>query len=292
MNVLLSLLAGSLTGCCGIGYKIGGKGNVYPIQSAAFLSVFGMIVFGLLGWNEWKELCAFTVWGGIFFGVTQYLGIRLLRAALKLGPLSPAWCAQSLNFIPVIMYSCTFLNERLSFWQYFALLFTICAILSAACNTSGGKKTESLKGKLAYGGLLIAILVCISILNVGLKYAAVTANTAGGRTILESNGNLILCFTYIFIFLSASADLTLSRSWQWNKYAWMGGGIVTTGALFSFVLALYVVPRAPAVIFFAMSNASSILTAGLLSTFFMKEKRTKYWYMTILFSLLAIIFNR
>ena len=292
MNAILSILAGALTGGCGIGYKIGGMGNVYPIQSAAFLSVFGMIVFGLLGWNEWKDLTLFAVFGGAIFGLTQYLGIRLLRVALKLGPLSPAWCAQSLNFIPVIIYSGIFLGEKLSFWQYFALFFTVCSILAAACNTSGGKKTDSFKGRLIYGGLLVAILVCISILNVGLKYAAVTIQGVSGKNLLAINGNLIMCFTYVFIGLGASIDLTLSRSWQINKYAWTGGAIVTVCALFSFVLALFVVPRAPAVVFFALSNASSILTAGLLSTFFMKEKRTFCWYLTIIFSVLAILFNR
>ena len=292
MNAILSILAGALTGGCGIGYKIGGMGNVYPIQAAAFLSVFGTVIFGLLGWNEWQNLTLFTVLGGAVFGLTQYLGIRLLRVALKLGPLSPAWCAQSLNFIPVILYSRLFLGEKLSFWQNFALFFTICAILAAACNTSGGKKTESLKGRLLYGGLLIAILVCISILNVGLKYAAVTIPAGGNGTLLAINGNLIMCFTYIFIGLGSSLDLTLSHSWQINKYAWIGGGIVTVCALCSFILALIVVPRAPAVVFFALSNASSILTAGLLSTFFMKEKRTFSWYLTIIFSLLDIVFNR
>ena len=292
MNVFLSILAGTLTGGCGIGYKIGGMGNVYPIQAAAFLSVFGTIVFGILGWNEWKDICLFTVAGGAFFGVTQYLGIRLLRTALKLGPLSPAWCAQSLNFIPVIIYSCTCLKENLSFWQSFALFFTICAIFAAACNTSGGKRAESLKGRLAYGGLLVSILVCISILNVGLKYGAVNIHPATGRTLLASNGNLIMCVTYLFLGLSSALDLTISKSWRFNKFAFYGGGIVTVCALLSFVFALIVVPRAPAVVFFALSNASSILTAGLLSTIFMKEKRTKAWYCTIIFSLLAILFNR
>lgn len=293
MNVFLSILAGALTGGCGIGYKIGGMGKVYPIQAAAFLSVFGVIVFGILGWKEWEKLSCFALLGGAFFGVTQYLGVRLLRTALKLGPLSPAWCAQSLNFIPVIIYSRIWLKEELSLWQYFALFFTVCAIIAAACNTSGGKKTESVKGRLAYGGLLVSILVCISILNVGLKYAAVTSYGESVNTaLLAVNGNLIMCFTYLFLGLSSALDLTLTKSWKVNKYAWIGSSIVTICALFSFVFALIVVPRAPAVVFFALSNASSILTAGLLSTIFMKEKRTKAWYLTIVFSILAILFNR
>ena len=54
MFVLLCILSGALIGACGIGYKLGGKGNVRPIQPAAFLALFGTVVFGLLGWGSGK----------------------------------------------------------------------------------------------------------------------------------------------------------------------------------------------------------------------------------------------
>ncbi|MBO4304775.1 MAG: hypothetical protein J6A21_09350 [Lentisphaeria bacterium] len=295
MFVLLSILSGALIGACGIGYKLGGKGNVRPIQPAAFLALFGTVVFGLLGWEEWKNLCLFTVVGGALFGVTQYWGVHLLRTALKLGPLSPAWCAQSLNFVPVILYSGFCLSEKISLWQFFALFFTVSAIISASCSASspsGERKTRSLRENLVYTGLLLAILLSMSLLNVGLKYGSVNLHPATGKSLLESNGNLIMCFTYLFLGLSSSLDLTLAKAWQFNKYAWIGGGIVTVCGVCSFVLALFVVPRTPAVLFFALNNASSILTAGLLSTVFLGEKRTKAWYFTMIFSLLAILFNR
>lgn len=292
MYILLSIVIGLLFAASGVSYKISSMGKVYPIQSASFLSLAGAIVFAILGRDEWRYLSWQLLFAGMIFGVTNYLGVRLLRLALNWGPLSPAWCASALNFVLVIIYAAVFLGEKLSIWQYGTVFCTIGAVIAAACNTSGGKKAESLKHRLTYGFLLIAILVCLSVLSVGLKYYSVTCEAGTDIPVVARSGNVLMSLTYVFLGLSSALDLTLSRSWRINKYAWIGAGMLSVTTILAFFITILIVAKTPAVTLFVLSNATSILGVGLMSVFFMKEKRTTAWYFTVGFALLAILLNR
>ena len=69
-EVLLALLGGLMFAIGGVGYKVGANGNVRTVQCAAFLSVVGTVVFGLLGWNEWRGASLFAIVVGVAFSST------------------------------------------------------------------------------------------------------------------------------------------------------------------------------------------------------------------------------
>jgi hypothetical protein len=250
-----------------------------------------MIFFGIKACATWGNITLWMVVAGLLFGVTQYLAIRLIRVALTLGPLSPAWCASSLTFVPVIVYAGTFMGEKLSILQYFSLAATFGAILAGALGHDGGKHGLKLKNKIIYGILLFFILASGSILNIGLKFCSAFIEPGTQVNMLQNGGNVIMFFTYLFLGLSSAIDLTISKSWRWNKFAYWGGALLSIGAVGGFALSLAII-EAPAVFVFALSNSASILITTLISIFFMHENRTISWYFTVGFSLLAILLNR
>lgn len=290
--ILLSILAGFMFSVGGVAYKIGANGNVRPIQCAVFLSAVGTAVFGLLGWNEWANCTLPALLIGTVIGFTQYWVIVFLRWALQLGPLSPAWCAVSLAFIPVIIYSAFSCGEKISACQFFSIAATVGAIISASFSSHGGKGNASWKQKSIYCLILVLLLVFNSTMSVGLKYASQLQVPGTQVPLSEQCGNVILCLVYFMILVCGVIDFTCGKKWVFNRHAFLGGGLLALGASSGYGLQLYLVGKASAVIVFALGNTVSILGAALISVLILREKITKSWYFTIGFSILAILLNR
>lgn len=291
--ILLSLLAGVMFAFSGIAYRIGTTGNVQPIQCGVGLSFIGFVGFGLIGYQEWQNLDLRLMMIITVTGITQYLVVALLRYAFKIGPLSPVWCAVSLGFIPVIIYSALVHGEQLSIWQYISIAATIGAIISASFTTKDDVKRESSSGeKIIYCLLLLVLVLFNSTLSMALKLCTKLTLADGSMDYTKACGNVILSLVYFFIMALGAIDLTVRKKWVFNRYAWYGSGLLAIGACSGYGLQLYLVDRAPAVIVFALSNTVSILGAALISVLVFKEKITRSWYFTIGFSIAAIILNR
>ena len=290
--ILLSIFAGFMFSIGGIAYKIGANGNARPIQCAVFLSAVGTVVFGVIGCNEWS-FCPFSLFLlSVVIGVTQYWVIVFLRWALNLGPLSPTWCAVSLGFIPVIIYSAVSCGEKISALQYLSIVATIGAIISASLSSHGGKSGSSWKQKVLYCIILVLLVIFNSTLSVGLKVAS-QFNVPGTSTSLSDRcGNVILSIVYCTIMVCGAIELTVGKNWVFNRNAFWGGALLALGASTGYGLQLFLVDKAPAVTVFALGNTVSILGTALMSVIFFKEKRSKAWYFTIGFSVLAILLNR
>ena len=294
--VLLSLLSGGLFAVAGIAYRVGMIGNVQANQCGVGLSVIGFIGFGLLGYHEWQYLDWRLMLILTVTGVTQYMVMLLLRYALKTGPLSPAWCAVSLGFIPVIIYAAIGCGEKLSTCQYISIAATVGAIISASFAGEGDKESEkqnsSLLNKIIYCIILLLLVVFNSTLPVTLKLCSRLTFANSDMTYNQGCGNVILSVVYFFIMALGAIDLTIRKSWVFNRYACYGPVLLALGACSAYGLQVYLVDRAPAVIVFALSNTVSILGTALISVWVFKEKITRSWYLTIGFSILAILLNR
>ena len=291
--ILLSLLAGMMFAFSGIAYRIGTTGNVQPIQCGVGLSFIGFLGFGLIGYQEWQNLDFRLLMIITVTGITQYLVVALLRFAFKIGPLSPVWCAVSLGFIPVIIYSALMHGEQLSICQYISIAATVGAIISASFSTKDDEKRESSSGKkIIYCLLLLVLVLFNSTLSMALKLCTKLTLSDGSMDYTEACGNVILSLVYFFIMVLGAIDLTVRKKWVFNRYAGFGSGLLAIGACSGYGLQLYLVDRAPAVIVFALSNTVSILGAALISVFVFKEKITRSWYFTIGFSIAVIILNR
>ena len=105
MEIIIPFFAGLSYALAGIGHKITSTyGNVTTIQNAAFCSVCGVVLFGIRGTTEFATFSPDLLILVVIIGVTQYLGMIFLNTALKIGPLSPAWCAISLVFMPAVIF--------------------------------------------------------------------------------------------------------------------------------------------------------------------------------------------
>ena len=294
--ILLSLLSGVMFAVAGVAYRVGMIGNVQANQCGVGLSVIGFIGFGLLGYQEWQYLDWRLALILTVTGVAQYLVMLLLRYALKTGPLSPAWCAVSLGFIPVIIYAAIGCGEKLSVCQYISIAATVGAIVSASFSGEGSKDGEkqssSWVNKVIYCIILLLLVVFNSTLPVALKLCSNLTFLNSSVTYKAGCGNVILSIVYFFIMALGAIDLTVRKQWVFNRYACYGPVLLALGACSAYGLQLYLVDRAPAVIVFALSNTVSILGAALISVGVFKEKITRAWYFTIGFSILAIILNR
>ena len=287
----LGILAGIFAGLVGIGYRIGSKGKVFPIQTASLLEVVGVVFFSMLA--RWQYDLPLAAWVcGILAGLTQYAAIRLLRLALQKGPLSPAWCAIGLSFVPVVIYCWLFHNENLTIWQILSVVAAVGSIVAASIGNGkaagGGHKLESKKAAVVYGILLILILLFVSIISVVLK--AANFIPYGNGSLLSNFGNQIMAITYLFMLLPTVLDLSLSKTWQINRNFWFGGVFVAIGGTGAFGIQLLIMD-APSVIVFALSGVASLLFASFTSVFVFHEKRTYYWYATIIFAITSILLN-
>ena len=288
----LSIIGGVLAGLIGIGYRVGSKGKVFPIQTALILDLAGVVLFSCMA--KWQYDMPAAVWlCGIISGLTQYVAIRLLREALQRGPLSPAWCAVGLCFVPVLVYCWFFRNETLTVCQILSVCATVGAIVVASIGNAkaagGGHSLENKKDALIYGILLISILILGGVIYIVLKAANFVKY--GDGSLLDSFGNQIMAVTYFFMMLPTIMDLSLSKAWKINKYFWLGGIFVAIGGVGAFGIQLLIM-NAPAVVVFALSGVTSLLFASLTSVFVFREKRTYYWYATVLLAVLAILLNR
>ncbi len=288
----LSIVAGLFSGIVGVGYRVGSKGKVFPIQTAMLLYFAGMLVFSFKA--DFNYVIPLSVWiAGICGGLTQYATVRLLRSALQRGPLSPAWCAVGLSFVPVLIYCWLFKGENLSILQMISVAATLAAIVIASVgNAKNAESTHKLANKkemFIYGLLLVLILAFCGVLNIVLKIA--DYEKYNGGTLIEAFGNQIMAITYLFMFIPSVLDLSLSKTWRINRYFWLGGAFVAVGGVALYGIQIFIMD-APAVVVFALSGVTSLLLASLVSVFVFREKASWYWYATVILAVLAILTNR
>ena len=210
-GTFMAILSGVTTGIGALSYRYAEKGNVLPIQLNATMGTVGIVLFALLGAGEWRDFSLLACGIGLAGGVSQYAAIRILREAMKRGPLAPAWCAMALGgFVPVIIFSLLFLGEIPTLWQGLSLVCALGAIAAAAANQNGTREggTTTFAGMAGYAVLLVLLLIFTGVLNVLLKAVADLPGTVAGQSLLRSQGNVLMCFVYVGMAVSSAAELT------------------------------------------------------------------------------------
>jgi uncharacterized membrane-anchored protein YitT (DUF2179 family) len=282
--LLQAALAGMSFSLIGVAYQLGAPRGLRPLQIMAVCSFCGLMVFG----SRALAVCATApaaVWiAGIAAGVTQYLTTKMVRQAMRLGPLSPLWCAIMLNFIPVILFGCYGLGERFSPWDLAAIFMAVACVAASSMLTAGapakpetGAGRGPLRQRLEYGALLLAVLVVNSCASIAFKYLAAVPSPGGG-TLLAAYAPLYMTLLYGSLLPVAVADLVLSRVpvASVKTLAGVGGlaGLGSTGGLWlqSRVMTM------PTSFVFTISGVTSIVFTALVATRFFGERRTRAWY--------------
>lgn len=299
---LIAILSGFLGGLGGVGYKVSNLGKVSTLQTAAVIAFFGAAFFGLRAayLEEWSLFCWQT--GALAFasGFSQYLALVLFAWALKRVPLSLVWCASSVEFMPGLLFAWLAFGEPMSSWRWAGLAALLGAILVASFSGGeeggqNGEKDGQPGERRPSGGVMLAALIALPLLFGGLfvcmKWGAhLPMPGSPEKVLMDATGNVFMCLVYLTMLVTCALHVTCSREWSFTPLGGGGCALATIPTVASFFLQLCIVVEAPAAVVFALTYSMSMLSAALLSTLFLKEKRTPTWYATLGLSLTAVLF--
>ncbi|MBR6056991.1 MAG: hypothetical protein IKP58_02350 [Victivallales bacterium] len=291
MSFFIAILSGLLGGFGGIGYKISGSGKVNALQSASVLAFFGVIFFGIRAamFDEWQSLTWQMVVLTIVTGVAQYLGQIMLKVTLDMGPLSLVWCAAALQFMPAIIFSYFAYNEPFTVFYLLALAALFAAIVSASFGQEKPADDKLRTPAWLFGLALLAMLTLFSSCAIAMKFGWYYHVPGSSESLMQNNGNVFFCLLYAAIFTFCTADVIIRKTLHFSVKGWIGNLMLAFGTILQFTLQKSVL-HLPAALLFALSCSASILFTCIISTTFFHEKRTRSWYLTLLFALLAISF--
>jgi drug/metabolite transporter (DMT)-like permease len=230
---------------------------------------------------------------GVLTGLTQYFSIKFVNAALKLGPLSPLWCALMLSFIPVIVYSAVFLHEPLGLLQGASLVSGIGCVVFASIGQTKAELAHADHRKmdhaLIYGGILILAMLFNSVLSVTMKDLAATSVISGG-SLLSEQGNVFMLFSYVVLGGMSLADLCVTRQVKVSVGNWLAlGGLASAGSIGGIIAMKESSMNLPATLVFPVSSVTSILTTAVVSVLVFRERANLSWYGTVGFGILAVL---
>ena len=292
MSFFIAILSGLLGGFGGIGYKISGSGKVNALQSASVLAFFGVIFFGIRAamFGEWQSLTWQMVVLTIVTGIAQYLGQIMLKVTLDMGPLSLVWCAAALQFMPAIIFSYFAYNEPFTVFYLLALAALFAAIVSASFGQEKPADDKLRTPAWLFGLALLAMLTLFSSCAIAMKFGWYYHVPGSSESLMQNNGNVFFCLLYAAIFTFCTADVIIRKTLHFSVKGWIGNLMLAFGTILQFTLQKSVL-HLPAALLFALSCSASILFTCIISTTFFHEKRTRSWYLTLLFALLAISFR-
>jgi drug/metabolite transporter (DMT)-like permease len=289
---MLAVLSGMCFSVVAIAYRLGAPRGVGPVHIMGTASLVGSAFFGV------RALAALdggpsgpVVALGLLAGVTQYMLLPLIRAALRVGPLSPLWCVLMLSFIPVTLYSCVALGERLVPLQYGAMAAAVVCVVMACV----GKEPSRRPGvgparplhRLRYGAVLAAMLLVGAVSPTCLKELSARGDGAGA-TLLARYRDLFLAMLYVGIAVCAAGDVLLTRG---RPASWRLTGLLGAMAAAGSLAGMSLLVRAavlPAAVVFTLNSVSSIVFTAVVAAVWLGERRTRSWYATLGCGILAV----
>lgn len=302
--VALQSISGSLAvpAAAGVGfaviavcYRIGQARNVTAPPIAGILSAFAMLY---CLWGAWHELpvAPRLVWvWGIASGLSQYATVRLLTVALRLGPLSPLWCAVALGFVPQTVYALLRFGEPVDTMQVFGLGCGIaCVVLASRRGTpsspGSGQVKHSADGsdKLLYAAVLLGILIVNSLPAMGLKDLS-RACGPDGRPWSQCFGNTFLLLMYACLGLPVLVESLVVRrqSWPWRR-ALPLGALAGAGSVFGMTM-MALASELQAAAAFPVMGMVSILLVAVVSVMAFRERADSLWFGVIGLGLASVV---
>jgi drug/metabolite transporter (DMT)-like permease len=218
---------------------------------------------------------------GLAAGLTQYAAVRLIKTALRMGPLTPLWTAQMLAFVPVILYASLYLGEKLQIVQIIAVgLAGLCIFCASRSQDFGGQEQKIQANRLLYLLVLAGSLVLNSVANIAVKDLAFHT-AASGRPLLEQYGGLFYFMMYLLIWVGSAGELLITRRKPASFAAMAGLGAAAGAGSLLGVICLRRGMGLPAAVSFTLSSTTSILCAALAGALFFGEKRNRWWWATV-----------
>ena len=293
----LLLLAG-LSGLCfayiGVAYRLGQSRRMDPMSLAMVLAVVGTVFFGAKCFAlTFHELPARAVVCGLLAGLCQYLALRAVKAGLTRGPLSPVWCAVSLGFVPVIVYSRLAFTETVRPMQYAAIFTAIGCVMAATIGQKGssqvpGGRRTGITGGFAYFAILLVIFLTNGLSNIAMKDLGMR-RLPDGATHIARYGDVFLLMLYLVMAGGTFVDLLVTGRLRSPLWWTLGLGGSCGGASVCGMWCLALCAGQSAAIVFTVSCTLSILGAATASVLAFREKPSPAWFATVALAVLTVV---
>ncbi len=289
---LLPIGAGVCFSLIAFAYRLGQDRGVLPVHIMLGMGLAGTAFFAVRTASlPWGEVPGTVFALGAVGGAGQYLVARLIRPALRMGPLSPLWCVMGLAFLPVVAYTRLFRSQSLSGYHVAALLAAVGCVVIASGNagdgTAAADPSRPRGSKMLYGLLLGAILLLNGVLSVAQKELGFH-RLADGRNYAQHYGEFFLLSVYAAMGILPLADLALSR--RLGKPRW--GTLALVGmAAFGSVCGLSLLNACMhlSAVVFAVAGVVSLLVVAVVSVAAMGERPTAVWFATVALGVAAVV---
>jgi hypothetical protein len=286
-------LAGAMFALIGVAYRMGKPRNLLPIHIVPFIALCGTVVFVVrTAGIDWSAVPS-RVWVlGVTVGPTQYLAFTLIALALRMGPLVPVWCAVSMGFLPVAVYSALGLHEAVNAWQLLGLGGAIACVVAASFESRQQPSADaaSRPGGVLRQTLYAVILGLVVVFNgfTGVAVKDLAARSLEGPTMLNAFGDVYFLLLYAGLTACVFVDLAVTRRFRMiHRGVWLPaliGGIGSVGGILS--TARYA--DGPGMTVFAVSGICGIFATTALARVIFGEKLTAVRVVSVLLGCLSI----
>jgi drug/metabolite transporter (DMT)-like permease len=294
-STCLAALAGTSIGLIGVTYRLGQPRGLLPLDILAACCVLGTAVFGAAFWTSGGHVSAMpaSLWAwGVAAGLGQYAAIKLFGSALRFGPLAPAWCVVSLNFVPTMVYAAMFLAEELLPLQYAAVAASaLCVVVASIKPEAGGTAraawpTNPLARQSLYLAILAGIFLACSLLSISIRAVGEQKATLG-EPLSRQYGHFLLLQCYVVMMVCGLLDTTLSGRLRTAPKALAALGLLAgIGSVCGLALLQLCSSSTMA---FPVASIAQIVVVAVISVLAFREKPTATWYGTIALGLLAVV---
>lgn len=279
---ILPIWAGICFASIGIAYQMAATRKVTPRRIFLLMAICGTVFFAFrccaLGWAD-LSIRALVL--GLAAGISQYISVRLVGRAMRLGPFSLAWCMVALNFSPVVLYAAIIQHIHQPWTQWLAVAIAVlCCILAALGHGSTSNTVASTRAKLSYGLLLIALLFINALPNIGIQELNTSSASASLDLFFFGMYSSIAVISFLDALLHHELALTFRRGWIPGLLAGAGSvvGMISLGAASG--------RSGPAA--FLISSMVTLILPMFSAILVFHERATLRWIATLVLGLIAI----
>lgn len=280
--VFYALLAGIGYGLMSTIYRLGQQRGV-SVETIIFITTLtGTAYYIAAAWPALFWQAPWQVWGlGIATGISQYLLVLLIAAALRHGPLSPMNCALFLGFVLVILMARLVWHETLSIMQGFGVAMAVVCVIFASFQTNDDPQSDrqprTIRSWLLYMSILAGLFVLNALGSVSFKYLGMSP-VSGAESYASHYGYHYITVLYLTSGLCLGLKLLIQAKPQ-GPFRWrIGLGLVAGLGSITGMASTRLCASLPAAFTFPVAALTVILSGALVSVFYFGERTTRAWW--------------
>lgn len=280
--IFYAVLAGMAFSLMNVVYRLGQQRGVPPQMIAFVVTVVGTAYFVIATWHTPFWHAPWQVWGaGIAVGLSQYLLILLVAAALRHGPLSPMNCAMFLGFVLVILMSRIVWHETLNTLQGIGVGTAVLCVIFASFQTGDEQpdnaRPQTFSAWLLYMSILAGLFVVNAIASAAFKILGMVP-TSGAESYASLYGNHYLTMLYLTLGFCLGLNVFLHEKPQAPLRWQIGLGLVSALGSIAGMSSTRLCASLPAAFTFPVAALTLILSGALVSVFCFGERTTRAWW--------------